>query len=217
MSLPTVLLTGFAPFAGDTINPSLEVVRALAGRVIAGHRVEIAELPVAFAAARRELAAAIDRTQPALVLAIGQAGGRACMSLERVAINWIDARIADNDGVQPIDEPVIADAAAAHFSTLPVKAMRAAMQAAGVPTELSFSAGSYVCNAVFFALMHRLAHHHPGARGGFIHIPYLPAQAALHPGAPSMALDTMTRGIAIAIETALSHASDIRAIAGTLD
>ena len=204
-----VLLFGFEPFGGEDINPAQEVVRELAGERIAGHRVVPAELPVIFDGAVTALAEAIARENPKLVLGIGQAGGRARISLERVAINLIDARIADNAGAQPIDSPVIASAPAAYFSTLPVKAMLSAMQSAGVPAELSFNAGSYVCNAAFFALMHLLATRYPDLRGGFIHIPYLPRQAAAHPGAPSMELGTLSKGIGIAIEAALQHREDI--------
>jgi pyroglutamyl-peptidase len=206
---PVVLLFGFEPFGGDDVNPAQEVVRELAGERIAGHRVVPAELPVTFDGAVSALAEAIARENPRLVVGIGQAGGRARISLERVAINLIDARIADNAGMQPVDAPVIDGAPSAYFSTLPVKAMLSAMQSAGVPAELSFSAGSYVCNASFFALMHLLATRYPDLRGGFIHIPYLPRQAAAHPAAPSMELGTLSKGIGIAIEAALQHREDI--------
>ncbi len=208
MSRATVLLFGFEPFGGEDINPAQEVVRELAGERIAGHRVVPAELPVTFDGAQAALADAIALEKPSLVIGIGQAGGRARISLERVAINLIDARIPDNSGAQPIDAPVIDDAPAAYFATLPVKAMLSAMQSAGVPAELSLSAGSYVCNAAFFALMHLLATQHRDVRGGFIHIPYLPRQAAAHPGAPSMGLGTLSKGIGIAIEAALTNFAD---------
>ncbi|MBS0461087.1 MAG: pyroglutamyl-peptidase I [Proteobacteria bacterium] len=212
----SVLLTGFEPFGGEAVNPAREIVLALAGTTIAGHRVVTAVLPVAFATALHALDAAIAAERPALVIAIGQAGGRAGISIERVAINLIDARIPDNAGAQPIDAPVIAGAPAAYFSTLPVKATLTALHATDIPAELSFSAGSYVCNAVFFALMHVLATRHPSVRGGFIHVPYLPQQAAAYPGAPGMALATMTRGIGIAITAALTHARDVRVHGGAI-
>ena len=217
MKTPSVLLFGFEPFGGEEINPAQEVVRELAGERIAGHRVVPAELPVTFDGALAELTAAIARANPALVVGVGQAGGRARISIERVAINLIDARIADNAGAQPVDAPVIANAPAAYFSTLPVKAMLIAMQSAGVPAELSFSAGSYVCNAAFFALLHLLSTQHPDVRGGFIHIPYLPRQAAAHRGAPSMELGTLSKGIGIAIEAAIMNAIDVRLAAGAED
>lgn len=213
---PRILLTGFEPFGGESVNPAQAIVRALAGTVLAEHRVIVAELPVAFEAAQRQIQRVLAHARPSLAVAIGQAGGRSAISIERVAINLIDARIPDNAGAQPIDTPVIAGAPAAYFSTLPVKSMLAALQAIDVPAELSFSAGSYVCNAVFFALMHALATTCPHARGGFIHVPYLPAQALAHPGAPGMPLATMVDGVAKAIETAITTARDVSASGGTI-
>jgi pyroglutamyl-peptidase len=207
--LPRVLLTGFEPFGGEAINPALEVLHELSGERIAGHRVEPAALPVCFEGGPRALVEAIERTQPSLVVCVGQAGGRARLSVERVAINLADARIADNAGAQPIDRALIETAPSAYFSTLPVKAVHASLNQHGVPAELSLSAGSYVCNAVFFALMHHLATQHPGVRGGFIHIPYLPEQACRHPGTPSMSLATLAKGLGIAIGTALETSSDL--------
>lgn len=213
---PHVLLTGFDPFGGDAVNPAMEVVHELAGERIAGHRVVPATLPVTFADAPTALAEALERERPTLVVCVGQAGGRARISLERVALNLIDARIADNAGAQPIDTRVIAGAPDAYFSTLPVKAMLQAMSASGVPAELSLSAGTYVCNAVFFALQHLLATRWPGVRGGFIHIPYLPEQAARHAGAPALGLETLSKGIGIAIEAAIGNAADLPVAGGTI-
>lgn len=206
--LPRVLLTGFEPFGGEAINPALEVLHELSGERIAGHRVEPAALPVCFEAGPRALIDAIERVNPSLVVCVGQAGGRARMSVERVALNLADARIADNAGAQPIDRALIEGAPNAYFSSLPVKALHASLNQHGVPAELSLSAGTYVCNAVFFALMHHLSTR-PGARGGFIHIPYLPEQACRHPGAPSMSLATLAKGLGIAIGTALETPSDL--------
>ncbi|MDQ2971755.1 MAG: pyroglutamyl-peptidase I, partial [Pseudomonadota bacterium] len=143
----TILLTGFTPFAGETINPSWQAARALDGKIIEGHRVVAVELPTTFDGTPALLRRALRSTNPRVAIATGLAGGREGISLERVAINLIDARIPDNAGVQPVDASVIEGAPSAYFSSLPVKAMLAAMQSAGVPAELSFSAGSYVCNA----------------------------------------------------------------------
>ena len=214
--LPTILLTGFDPFGGESINPSWEAVRALHGRRIGGHRVVALLLPTAFAGSLRALKKALRELQPAIVLGVGQAGGRARLSIERVAINLQDARIPDNHGAQPVDEPVIADAPTAYFSTLPIKSMLAAVQAAGLPAEISYTAGTYVCNHIAYAMLH-LAAKRRGTRAGFIHIPYLPAQAASLRHAPSMALDDMVRGLAIALRVATQTQTDPRVSAGTLD
>src|SRR5690348_13958078 len=145
MSRPTVLLTGFDPFAGDAINPSWEIVRALDGETIAGHRVVAEKLPVVFGDALHALRATISRTEPALVICTGVATTRTRLSIERVAINVDDARIPDNAGSQPIDVPVAHGGPAAYFSTLPIKAMLRALEQAGIPAEISQTAGTYVC------------------------------------------------------------------------
>ena len=169
-ALPTVLLTGFEPFGGEALNPAWEAVRVLQGARIGGHRVETRCLPVVFGAALRSLRKALAGTRPALVVCVGQAGGRAQVSLERVAINLDDARRVDNAGNAPIDAPVVAGGPAAYFTTLPVKRLRAELQRAGIPAELSLTAGTYVCNHVFYGLMHALQRKR-GVRGGFVHIP----------------------------------------------
>jgi pyroglutamyl-peptidase len=156
----------------------------------------------------------IARHRPELVLAVGQAGGRAEVSLERVAINLIDARIPDNAGVQPVDAPVVAGAPDAYFSTLPLKAMLAALRDAGIPATLSHTAGTFVCNHAFFALAHRLARGRRNVRGGFVHVPYLPEQAARHPGAPSLPLATMIEAIRLCIDAALRTGEDAHYAAG---
>lgn len=216
MSKPRILLTGFTPFGDETINPSWEAVRVLHDREIAGHRVVARLLPTVFAASRRELEAAVHEIQPTILLGVGQAGGRSRLSIERVAINVQDARLPDNEGAQPIDEPVMPGGPSAYFSTLPIKAMLAALQSAGLPAEVSNSAGTYVCNHVAYLMLH-LATRASGARAGFIHIPYLPAQAARLSGAPSMAAEDVVRGLAVALEAAATHATDEKLGAGTLD
>jgi len=206
----TVLLTGFEPFEGEAINPSWEAVRALDGERLGDAVIVARQMPCAFGAAIDAMAAALDALDPVLVIAIGQAGGRAEMSVERVAINVDDARIADNAGAQPIDEPVVAGAPAAYFATLPIKAMVRDLRAAGVPASVSQTAGTFVCNHIFFGLMHLLAARGARARGGFIHIPYLPEQAARHPGQPSLALETLVAGLRRAVQTALATEVDVR-------
>lgn len=214
--LPRILLTGFDPFGGENINPSWEAVRALHGRRIGGHRVVARLLPTEFAASLRMLKAAVRETAPAILLGVGQAGGRERLSIERVAINLQDARIPDNTGAQPIDLPVIAGAPAAYFSTLPVKAMLAALREHGLPASLSHTAGTYVCNHVAYAMLH-LAATRRGVRAGFMHIPYLPEQAARLRGAPSMALGDMVRGLEIALCVAAAVRDDLGISGGTLD
>lgn len=209
----TVLLTGFQPFGGEQVNPSWQAVSALHGARIAGHRVVARELPVAFGTSLKVLRAALKETQPSLVICVGQAGGRAQLSLERVAINVDDARIPDNAGQQPIDVPVVADGPAAYFSTLPIKAMREAMRLAGLPAEVSQTAGTYVCNHVFYGLMHALRRQR-SVRAGFIHIPYSPAQASHHPGAPSLDVETVTAALRVAVLTAVKTKMDARLAAG---
>jgi len=213
MTTRTVLLTGFQPFGGEQVNPSWQAVSALHGARIAGHRVMARELPVAFGASLKALRAALRETRPALVICVGQAGGRAQLSLERVAINVDDARIPDNTGQQPVDVPVVAEGPAAYFSTLPIKAMREALRGAGFPAEVSQTAGTYVCNHVFYGLMHALRARR-GVRAGFIHIPYSPDQASGHPGAPSLAVETVTDALRVAVQVALKTSVDARVTAG---
>jgi pyroglutamyl-peptidase len=213
----TVLLTGFDPFGGESTNPSWDAVAPLAGELIAQHRVELARLPTAFGRSRASLLRAIARHDPQLVLCVGQAGGRAAISLERVAVNLIDARIPDNRKRQPVDRPVLRGGPDAYLTRLPVKAMRARLLAAGIPCELSLTAGSFVCNEVAYALAHHIATRAPRLRGGFVHIPYSPAQAARHPGAPGMTVDLVTSGLRLLAETALCTRHELRVAGGRED
>jgi len=211
-----VLVTGFEPFDGEAVNPSQEIARALDGETIAGHRVVGATLPTEFARSLDTLDLLIDQHRPALVLALGLAGGRGGISLERVAINLIDARIADNAGLQPVDVPVVENAPNAYFSTLPIKAMLARLRQADIPATISHSAGTFVCNQVFFGLAHRIATRQPQLRGGFVHVPWLPGQAARHGDAPQLALDDMLTGVRLCLETALTTPADVHYAAGSL-
>ena len=211
-----ILLTGFEPFDKDSVNPSWEVARALDGELIAGGVVHALQLPCVFGAAMPVLDEALAQLQPTLIISLGLAGGRTDITPERVAINIDDARIPDNAGHQPIDQAVVRDGPTAYFSTLPIKAMVRDMRAQGVPAAVSNTAGTFVCNHIFYALMHHLATGAGGVRGGFIHVPTLPELAALHPGMPSMALATQVRGLQVAIETALAVQADVREVGGAL-
>jgi pyroglutamyl-peptidase len=205
-NLPCVLLTGFEAFgddpSGQGLNPSALAVGALHGKRIAGHRVVASVLPCVFGQSITTLKALVLAHRPVLVVCVGQAGGRAGISIERIAVNLDDAPLPDNAGRMLHNTPVVAGGPAAYFSTLPVQAMLAALQRAGAPCELSSSAGHFVCNHVFYALMHLLAKKKSAVRGGFVHVPYLPEQAA-DICAPSMALDEMTRGLSVAVRAAL--------------
>jgi len=208
----TVLLTGFAPFGGETVNPSWQAAHALDGRVIEGHRVIAVDLPCEFDASVPALWHALRKAEPRVAIAVGLAGGRDGISLERVAINLIDARIPDNADAQPVDVPVLRGGAAAFFATLPIKASLLALREADIAAHISQTAGTYVCNQVFYALMHALRRCR-NTRAGFVHVPWLPEQAAAH-DQPGMPLGQMTRALEIIVHTALTTRSDARATAG---
>lgn len=196
-----ILLTGFDPFNGARVNPSWLAVQALHNRQICGRRIVAAQLPTVFGASLRTLDTLLDQLRPELVICVGQAGGRGAISLERVAINVDDAPIADNAGARPVDAPVAPGAPAAYFSSLPIKALLAALQREGLRAEVSQTAGTFVCNHVFFGLMHRIATH-PGlrhTRGGFVHVPWLPEQ-----GTPHMALEQVVSGLRVIVRGALT-------------
>jgi pyroglutamyl-peptidase len=203
---PTVLLTGFAPFAGEAINPSWEAVRGLDGSVIEGHRVTAVELPTAFAASLPKLRGALRRIRPRVAIAVGLAGGRDGISLERIAINVIDARIPDNAGAQPIDAAVVRNGPAGYFTTLPIKAALASLQREHIPAHVSQTAGTYVCNQVFYALLHATRMRR-GVRAGFVHVPWLPEQAEHH-HAPGMPLAQTRRALEVIVRCALTTQGD---------
>lgn len=202
------LVTGFEPFGGDRVNPSFEALRLLPVR-LGALDIATAALPVVYGAALPALREAIAAAAADIVLSVGLAGGRAELSLERIAINIDDARIPDNGGNRPIDRPVVAGGPAAYFATLPIKAAAAALREAGLPAAVSNTAGTFLCNHVFYGLMHVAAHGTRPFRGGFLHVPYLPSQAARQPGTPSMALEQIVEGIEIILATAAARLDDL--------
>lgn len=210
-----ILLTGFEPFEGEKVNPSWLAVRRLHGRVIRGHQVVARKLPTAFDLSLAELRRQLERIRPVLVICVGQAGGRAEITPERVAINLEDARIPDNTGRQPREAPVVPGGPPAYWSTLPVRAIVRALKRRGIPAAVSLSAGTFVCNHVFYGLMHELARlsaagpagggtrARPVPRGGFIHIPFVPAQAVRHRDQPSLPLEMMVEALAVTVRISL--------------
>ena len=209
------LVTGFDAFGGDKVNPSSMAVERLKRRK-GSLTVHTAILPTSFGRSAIALRGAIHDVRPDIVLCVGLAGGRSELSLERVAVNVQDARIRDNDGKQPIDRPVVRDGPTAYFATLPIKACVAEMRSAGLPAAVSNSAGTFVCNHVFYALMDMAGRHDLSFRGGFLHIPYLPEQAAQLGGAPSMSADDIVRGIEIVLSVSAARTSDVRTAEGRL-
>ncbi|MCC8372754.1 MULTISPECIES: pyroglutamyl-peptidase I [Photorhabdus] len=211
----TVLITGFEPFGKETTNPSWEAAKQLQGRELCGAHIEARQLPCVFDVSLSCLYAAIDDVQPDLVIAVGQAGGRPNITVERVAININDASTPDNQGNRPINTPIIATGPAAYFATLPINAIVKSLCEAGIPASISQTAGTFVCNHVMYGLLHHLACIHPEIRGGFIHIPFLPEQAVRYSGAPSMILETIRTALEIAIAGALKNSEDIAINGGT--
>ena len=194
-----LLITGFQPFDGESVNPALEVAKGLQGKTINGYEVIAREIPVVRFEALKAVQAAIEELQPNAVITIGQAGGRPDITVERVGINIDDFRIPDNKGNQPIDEPVVTGGPVAYWATLPIKKMVANIKAQGIPASVSNSAGTYVCNHLLYGLLHYLTTQGKTAiPAGFIHIPYLPEQMAVRSGKDAqiatMSLDTLLKG-----------------------
>ena len=209
----TVLLTGFEPFNGADVNPSWEAARALDGWSGPGFQVAARELPCVFGRANLALFDAIDALQPDIVIAVGQAGGRHEISVERVALNVDDATMPDNAGQQPVDATIADGGPAAYFSTLPIKAIVRALRLRGFPAGVSQTAGTFVCNHVFYSLMQHAQGR--GLKAGFIHVPFLPEQAAgRSDAAPSMALGDIIDGLRIAVEVTVGVDSDVAEAGG---
>ncbi len=207
----TVLLTAFEPFGGARVNASELAARPLDGRVIRGHRVVVEILPCRFDRAAEALRRAIRRVRPTLVIACGEAGGRADITLERVAINVDDARIADNAGATPIDRPIAARGPVGYWSTLPIKAIVRALAKKQIPASVSQTAGTFVCNHVFYELMRMLARR-GDVRAGFVHVPCAPEKARRR--MPTLATETTTAALEIVIATALGTRRDARVSGG---
>lgn len=203
------IITGFDPFGGEPMNPAFEAVKMLPDS-IGGAEIVKLEVPTVFGKGAEKMKAAIRQHRPGFVICVGQAGGRSAVTVEKVAINLKDARIADNEGNQPLDEKIKEDGEAAYFSTLPVKAMVSKINENGIPAALSYTAGTYVCNEIMYQLLYMLDREFKGIRGGFIHVPFATAQAAGKPGiVPSMSLRDIAHALQLGIEAVLDNDSDI--------
>ena len=195
-----ILITGFDPFGGETVNPAYEAVKLLPD-TIAGAEIIKLEVPTRFHRAGAVLENAMQRHKPDVVICVGQAGGRAAITPEKVAINLMDGRIPDNAGYQPVDVPIREDGETAYFISLPVKAMVQRMRDAGIPAAVSYTAGTYVCNYLLYTLLYLIDKKYPHVRGGFIHVPYAMEQVINKPlGTPSMDLRQIARGLETAVE-----------------
>ncbi|MBR0575119.1 pyroglutamyl-peptidase I [Proteiniclasticum sp. BAD-10] len=209
-----ILITAFDPFGGDKVNPALEAVKLMKD-TIAGAQIVKLEIPTVFNKSIDLVVKTIDEVHPDVVLNVGQAGGRFEVTPERVAINVDDARIKDNEGNQPIDQPIAKDGAPAYFATLPVKAMVQAIKEVELPSSLSNSAGTFVCNHIMYGTLHHIAKNHLNIRAGFIHVPFIPEQVVGRPApAPSLSTADIVRALEAAVQAIVEHTEDIVAVGG---
>ncbi|EMB9228623.1 pyroglutamyl-peptidase I [Vibrio harveyi] len=208
-----VLITGFEPFGGESINPALEAVKRLNGRKLDGGEVVMCQVPVTRYESIEAVIESIELHQPDIVITVGQAAGRTAITPERVAINVDDFRIPDNGGHQPIDEPVIPGGPDAYFTTLPIKAITRALQQENIPCQVSNTAGTFVCNHLFYGVQHYLRD--KSVRHGFVHIPLLPEQDSSG-NQPTMLLDVIVEGLARLAQVAIDNESDIAVTAGQI-
>ncbi len=212
-----ILITAFDPFGGESINPALEAVKLMKDNIDGAEIVKL-EIPTVFRKSIDKVTEAIVKEDPDVVLSIGQAGGRFEVTPERVAINVDDARIPDNEGNQPIDVPIYGDGAPAYFTTLPVKAMEEAIRSAGLPSSLSNSAGTFVCNHIMYGVLYQIEKMGKNIRAGFIHVPFIPEQVARRPApAPCMSMVDIAKALEAAVSAIVKHDKDIVAVGGKID
>ena len=203
-----VLITGFDPFGGEKINPAWEAVKALPDN-IDGIEVVKLQIPTVFKKSAKKLFENIDSVKPDVVICVGQAGGRYEFSVERVAINIDDGRIPDNDGYQPVDSPVFEDGENAYFSTLPIKAIVEEVKKVGIPSAVSNTAGTYVCNHIMYSLLYYLNKNNLNIKGGFIHVPFIPEQVIEKKNTPYMELTRITKALEISIKAIRAYEKDL--------
>ena len=210
-----VLVTGFDPFGGETVNPAYEAVKLLPDTIADAEIIKL-EIPTVFSKSGPAVEAGIQAHQPDIVINVGQAGGRSCVTIERVAVNLAEARIPDNAGEQPMDEPLQADGEPAYYATIPVKAMVQNVRDHKIPCHISYTAGTYVCNCVMYNVLYMAAKRYPNIRAGFIHVPFAAEQVVDKPnGTPFMSLEMIAKSLEYAIEAAVKQEEDIKASMGT--
>lgn len=197
-----LLITGFEPFGGETINPAYEAVKTLEDKIMNTEIIK-REIPTVFNKSIEVLESLIENEKPDIVICVGQAGGRYDISLERVAINIDDARIKDNEGNQPVDIKIFEDGENAYFTSLPIKRMVKKIREAGIPASISNTAGTFVCNHIMYGLLYLIDKKYPNIRGGFIHVPYLPEQVISKRNMPSMSIENIRKGLRLAVEVVL--------------
>ncbi|WP_315076582.1 pyroglutamyl-peptidase I [uncultured Clostridium sp.] len=210
-----VLITGFDPFGGESINPALEAVKQLPNTISNAEIIKL-EIPTVFKKSLEKIEENILAHKPDIVISIGQAGGRFGITPERVAINIDDARIEDNEKNQPIDVKVFEDGENAYFTTLPIKAMVKEMQDAGIPSSVSNSAGTFVCNHVMYGVLYMINKKYPNIKGGFIHVPYIPSQVVNKANMPSMSIEDISKGLELSVKAAVENNTDIRTTQGEI-
>lgn len=200
-----ILMTGFDAFGGEKVNPASRAVEKLAGKVVGNAEIVTVEIPTIFGKSARKVQEAIAQHKPRAVISVGQAGGTHAIRVERLAVNIDDARIPDNEGNQPKDRPIAPDGPVAYWTTLPVREIVEAICRAGIPAFLSYTAGTFVCNHVFYATSHYVAKEKLPIKVGFIHVPYLPEQVVDKPFQPSMSEDTIAQALEIAARVVAEH------------
>lgn len=210
-----ILITGFDPFGGESMNPAYEAVKLVPSE-IKGVKIIKLEIPTVFDKSIQVLDESMMEIQPDVVINVGQAGNRFGITPERIAINEDDARIKDNEGNQPIDTPIVEDGASAYFSTLPIKAMVEKMKEKGIPASVSNTAGTFVCNHLMYGLMYLIDKKYPNTRGGFIHVPYATEQVLDKPNSPSLSIEQIAKGLEASIEAVIDNVEDIKVVGGEI-
>ncbi|SCY76460.1 pyroglutamyl-peptidase I [Alkaliphilus peptidifermentans] len=211
-----ILVTGFDPFGGEKVNPAYEAVKLLPNKIAGGDIIKI-EIPTVFSKSTIAVEEAINKYEPDVVLSVGQAGGRSNITVEKVAINLAEARIPDNDGEQPMDEKLQQDGETAYFATIPVKAMVKNIRKHGIPANISYTAGTYVCNSIMYNTLYMTHKKYPNIRVGFIHVPFSIEQAVGKPdGTACMSVETIAKALEFAVEAIIVNKEEAKEVMGTI-